>query len=200
MPSSSFRRQKRARKPQGQSRNLIKQFAPSRDNNRIYKMRVVNSGTLASAAVTGVINAQVTLNPSGAAEWSSISTLYDEFRVCGVRISLIPSQINTVTNAQGILVMAFDNDDATALTSVNSGLEYDTCQILQAIWDPKSASASQYSWSRPTSGNSTAIIWCDVATPTQSVGSVKFYSSTLTVSTLYIAYTIEYFIEFRGRR
>jgi len=175
-------------------------FAPSRDNNLLYKIRLVNSGTLASAAVTGVINAQVTLNPSGAAEWSSISTLYDEFRVCGVRMSLIPNQVNTVTNAQGILVMAFDNDDATALTSVNSGLEYDTCHILQAIWEPKSASADQFHWARPTAGNSTAITWCDVATPTQSVGSVKFYSSVLSVSTLYISYTVEYFIEFRGRR
>jgi hypothetical protein len=175
-------------------------FNPTRDNNLIYHQRVVNSGTLASAAVTGVINAQITFNPSGAAEWTQLSALYDEFRVVGVRMSLIPAQINTVTNAQGILVMVFDNDDATALTSVNSGLEYDTCHVLQAIWDPTRADACQYRWARPTSGNNTAVVWCDVATPTQSVGSVKFYSSVLTVSTLYISYVVEYFIEFRGRR
>jgi hypothetical protein len=126
--------------------------------------------------------------------------LYDEFRVLAVRLAVVPVQQGSVTAANTLGAVVFDNDDSVALTSLVAALEYDTAHLLSAIWYQNNASPTRYTWERPTSGNNTSIPWVDVGTPSGSNGSLKFYFAGLTNSTAYIVYNVEYFVEYRGRR
>jgi len=179
-------------------------FAPSTDNQRIEKVRLVYNSTL-SSTVGGFIIGTLSMNPNAGSEWSSYAALYDEFRVRGIRISLISSQQYSVTAKNGTVRIVFDNDDSVALTSLSAALEYDTCQIIPSVFShvvktENKSPALQLAWARPTAGKATAINWIDVATPATSPGSIKIYSDAVTVSTQYFEYVLEFFCEFRGRR
>jgi len=185
-------------------RRIESKFNAATDNNRVDKVRLITSGTISSSAGT-IIATVINLNPSGASEWTSYSAIYDEFRVLGCRIKLISRQQGSVTNICNIVGIVFDNDDSTALTSVNAALEYDTAHVLPTILYHRNAGENSdptvaFSWARPTGGKNTAINWIDVAAPTGSNGSVKFYATGASASTMYFDYSFEWFTEFRGRR
>lgn len=182
-----------------QTAMLVRQFNSQTDNQHITRQRLVVSGGLATAATT-IINTTIPMSPTGTSEWASFIALYDEFRVLGVRLTMVPLQQGSVTTLNGSIVVVFDNDDTTALTSYNAGLEYDTARPFSLIWYQNQGKLFQQAWSRPTAGANTPVIWTDVAAPTTQPGSIKFYSSGGTASTSYINYNLEYFIEFRGRR
>lgn len=140
------------------------------------------------------------MDPSAVgSDWASYAAIYDEFRVVGIKITLVPSQQGSVTAINAPVIIVYDNDDSNVLTSYNAALEYDTHKVLSSIWYQRSGSAYSSMWLRPTSGNNTAILWSDVGTPV-ATGSVKFYATGLTASTTYFGITVEHYVEFRGRR
>jgi len=209
---SSSTRKRKATRIRQRNRNtastmqvIERLFNPSVDNTKIFRQRLIQSSTIQST-VTGVVNTVLSLNPNGTSDWSTLATLYDEFRVVGVRLNLLSYQQFSVTSLNGIVGVAFDNDDSVTITSLNAVLEYDTAQIIPAVFSHQASgienkdSMLRLSWSRPTSGGNTAINWVDVASPGSSLGSIKFYTSTITASTTYFQYVLEYFVEFRGRR
>jgi hypothetical protein len=178
---------------------LQSQYRATTDNQHIAKVRLIASGTISSSA-TGTIYSVLNANPSSGSEWSSYAAIYDEARVLGMKISLIPVQQGTVTSINSIGAILFDNDDSTALTSLNAGLEYDNAVIIPAIWYQDSGHATQYIWARPTAGKNTAIPWVDVAVPSGNNGSIKLAFAGLTSTTAYFIYCVEWLCEFRGRR
>jgi len=183
---------------------IERRFAPASDNNQIYNQRLITSYTITTSA-GGTINTVDGNNPSGANEWASLIALYDEFRVVGVRIRICPVQTGSVVNINMPVVIVYDNDDSTALTSVGAGYEYDTAVITNAIWTANqncgmNGNLLELAWARPTSGRNTAIAWVDVAAPGGSLGSIKWYATGLTATTTYFVVWKEFFLEFRGRR
>jgi len=184
--------------------SIERMFKPQTANQHIEKARLVFNSTL-SSTVGGFITTTLSLNPNAGSEWASYAALYDEFRVRGIRITLISTQQYSVTAKNGIVGVVYDNDDSVALTSLAAALEYDTAQIIPSVFQhtitkENKTPALQLAWCRPNSGTSTNIPWYDVGTPSASPGSIKFYSDTLSVSTDYFHYVLEYFVEFRGRR
>lgn len=169
--------------------------------NAISRMRLTSAGAIASNAAT-IINTVISANPSSSSEWSSVTNLYDEFRVIGMRIKLVSLQQYSVTAANGYAVVAFDNSDSIAFSSLDFGHQLETSKIFSAIFQHAAVSdkdsALCYSFVRPSSGKS-AIEWVDTGNPALSLGSIKFYASNLTASTNYWNYTVEWFIEVRGR-
>jgi len=185
-------------------RNIERRFNASGDNNRVTLQRLVVTGTITSNAGS-VINAVINMNPSGSSEWTSISTLWDEFRVVAVRLHLVPRQQYSVTAVNTLLSVVYDNDDSVALTSGNAAAEYDTAHftgtVFQQVTTPENSDNTQkFSWARPSAGQNTAIAWVDVANPSASTGSVKFFATGATISTSYYDYVFEWFTELRGRR
>ncbi len=191
------RSSKSSQDPPGLS--IIRQFNPTRDNQHINNVRLVQGGSISSNGA-GIVNQVLTLNPSGSSEWTSYSNIYDEFRVMAARVTLVPLQQGSVTSSNGLLAVVFDNDDSVALTSFTAALEYDTAKQLPAIWYDNQRGPRRFEWARPNAGVSTTIPWIDIAAPAGSNGSIKFYGTNLTVSTSYYAYSIEYFVQYRGRR
>lgn len=165
--------------------------------NQIHRGRCIAAGTISSSA-GGTISSVLNMNPSGYTNWASFAALYDEFRIVGLKLTLISKQAFSVTAANGMGVIVFDNDDTTALTTINDGLEYDTRMIIPAVWANDRVFVKTFV--RPNSGLSTNVPWIDVGTPASSLGSLKFLFTALSASTSYLDYSIELAIEFRGSR
>ncbi len=154
-------------------------------------------GTLTSSA-GGVINNFVVMDPSALSgtDWADFSSTYDEFRVLGIRVTHANVQFGVAVNG-GLIACAFDDDSATAPGSFTAVQQYSTSKYLPAVWTTRPI---QFTWWRPVRGGETNIPWIDVANPSGSLGSVVYYCSGLTASTLYHSVAIELFCEFRGRR
>jgi hypothetical protein len=161
---------------------------------------VVNGAQSYTSTAGGTLSIAVPLDPSTltTTDWGDFSATYDQFRVIGAQIDLI-CRLPNVTSANNIAVMAFDNDSTPAPTFalVNS---YGTSRIFSSIIIHDEGKPLTQRWWRPTSGARTEILWCDVATPSQSLGSIMLYADGLQASTAYWDVAFKFFIEFRGRR
>jgi len=183
---------------------IERSFIASTDNKVITRQRLVVTGTISSNA-GGIINALILMNPNSSSDWASIAALWDEFRVLGVRIRLIPRQQFSITVINTLLGVVYDNDDAVALTSGNGAAEYDTAHFTGTVFSQVTTQENKdnvqaYSWSRPSSGQNTAITWVDIGAPGNSLGSVKTFATGTTASTTYFDFVFEWFTELRGRR
>jgi len=166
-------------------------------DNRIYKRRLVFLGQLTSNVV-GTINNALGMDPSGASDWGSCSALYDEFRVVGCKISIVSRTQNTVTLQGGIVFIIYDNDNSTAVASSAEAAEYQTVEVFPALWN--NAHVYRFKYSRPSAGSETTLPWQDIGAPTLSAGAIKFFANSLSASTPYFDYMLEWAVEFRGIR
>lgn len=194
------------RKSQGKGRRsgnpgmaLMRSFNIGSNPNHIIRARLHRTGTI-SSNVLGNITQTLDFNPSNATDWGDFSSTYDEFRVLAVKLELIPAQQGSVTAVNGLVAVAFDNDENGPLGSVDAALDYETNYKLSSIWYANQGRPLTMAFARPSSGSNTAIAWCDVGAPATSVGAAKFGSTVLSTSTTYFTYVQEYFLEFRGRR
>lgn len=166
-------------------------------DNRVYTRRVPYAVTITSDA-TGRINNVLNLNPLSAPEWASLSGLYDEFRVIGVALTLVPRTTFSVTQNQNMVIVALDNDSSTVQNSYEQAAEYNNRYIFPSVWATERA--LKFTFARPTSGTENTILWRDVAAPATSIGAVVLYSEALSTTVTYFKGLLEYIIEFRGAR
>lgn len=172
--------------------------AGQREDTTLVRATIHGETTLATTA-GGVVNGYVNMDPSTLTntDWADFSGTYDEFRVMGVRVTCTSIQANTAVN-NSFIALAFDNDSASVSPgSLSAVRQYSTSKLLPAVWSTKPIS---FTWWRPTQGGDTAILWCDVATPSQSLGQIPIYTSGLNGTSNYIFMLVEMFCEFRGRR
>jgi hypothetical protein len=138
------------------------------------------------------------LNPSTFSDWSTLSVLYDEFRIVGAQINVYST---TPLNSGAVvapIVVVFDNDDySTALTSLNQALDYRAKKQFNAVWTtgkPVILRTVVYSTGDPTSG----APWATTANPTNFQRGFKFYGTGLSTSTVYLYTTVSLVVQFRG--
>jgi hypothetical protein len=151
------------------------------------------SGTLTSSAggtLTG------TLDIGNLALYSDFSnelgSLYDEYRILGGRLKLYSTLGPGHTSGCSLMAIAFDNDNPSGSpASTDELIQFASSKVLNAGRDSKYF----YTFERPRS----MLLWRDVATPVSDCG-LKYYATTLTVSTLYFKYELEVLVDFRGRR
>lgn len=191
--------------PQARVNAMVNKYQPSVQDQRIYPVRLTNNARY-NSNVGGIINTPISMNPNGSTEWANCTSLYDEFRVRAIRIRLVSLQQYSVTAANNGAAICYDNDNTTALTSQDAGLQYNTSHLFPAVFghvaqgNDNKAGVLEFVFSRPTAGANTAIPWIDVAAPANSLGSVKFYCDGLTASTAYWQVYVDWFVEFRGRQ
>jgi hypothetical protein len=166
-------------------------------DNKIYKRRLVLVGTITSTPA-GSINTVFSMNPSAATDWTSVATLYDEFRVVGCRLRLVSRTQNTVTLGSNAVLIAFDNDDSTAYSNYAEASEYQNVHMIPSLFN--NGVTYDFKFSRPSSGKETSLSWADIGTPSGSLGAVKMWADSITASTNYFTYMFEWAIEFRGQR
>ncbi len=150
---------------------------------------LVMHATLVTTGSGNLLTAQ-TLNPSGSSEWSTFATLFDEFRVTHGTMEFEPVYAGSATT--GMLCAGFDNDDATSPASIDDVLCYQNSSLTSFYKGLK------YSFKRPNLTPS--AYWVDVASPSSSLGSVKYVLGYTTASVTIGYYSIRLYVEFRGRR
>lgn len=153
----------------------------------------------ASSAGTTILNTVIPMTSASSVDWGLVSGYYDEFRVLGIRLHFISLQQFSVTAANAVLYVCFDNDDSTALTSYNQAIPYCDKRIMSTVMVHPAGKVPNITFVRPSTASS-PIPWIDVGASTSSLGAVKLYADSLTASIPYLNIAVEYFIEVRGRR
>ncbi len=190
------KRQKLVHNPQGYGSSL-------RADDRIVRATIHGVGTLSSSAGGSIATAiQMDPNTLPSTDFSDFGSAYDEFRVLGCRLRLVPLLQNDtkVAALNNLMIVAFDNDSHANPTSYTTTFQYSTSVVTSAIAQCPEGKVFEHLWWRPSAGAETNIPWIDVNTSSGSDGSILIYADTLTASTGYLAYTVELFVEFRGRR
>jgi hypothetical protein len=145
-------------------------------------------GTLTTNGAAAFVGA-LTFDPSGSTEWSTFATLFDEFRILNVDYEMCPTNGSSTL---GMSFTAFDNDDATAPSTIDEITSYQNSTI-EPIYK-----GCRRSFRRPDISQS--AYWVDVANSSQSLGSVKVVFSYSSVSAVVAYYRLRFHVSFRGRR
>lgn len=195
---------KKHNKPEQKAVHMMVAYQPSVQDNKIYPVRLTYQAVFGSSGI-GLLNGIVAMNPSGSAEWTTNTQLYDDFRVMGIRVRLISLQQYSVTALCTPVVIAYDDNNSSALTSFDAGLQYNTHHLFPSVFQQSAFGAVnkdcclEYVFMRPTSGKDTPVTWADTSSPALALGAVKFYGGSLTASTNYFTAIVDYYVQFRGR-
>lgn len=190
-------------RPERKALNMMVRYQPSVQDNRIYAVRLTFQQLITSNGL-GIINTVCNMAPNGSSEWSINASLYDDFRVMGMRARIFSLQQFSLTALNAPTVLAYDDNNSTALTSFDSGVQYNTHHVFPAVFSHTIVPIDrdcclEYLFMRPTSGSQTAIVWTDTSNPTNAVGALKLYASGVSNTTNYFTITYDWYVQFRGR-
>lgn len=191
------KRSKRSKKTPSFARETTAILRHVQTDNRIYRRRLVSTFGITSTVV-GIINNTFNMDPSATTDWASCSALYDEFRVVGIKLTIVSRLQNTVTGASNAVLIAYDNDNTTSFGSYAQMSEYQTVRVIPSFWND--SKVFTFSFSRPSSGTETSLPWNDIGVPAASNGGIGMYADGLSSSVVYFFAMCEYAVEFRGMR
>lgn len=139
------------------------------------------------------------MNPSSGSTWSQLALLYDQFRVIGGQLKLVPRTANNSGAINGLIRFAFDNDSSTTPTSIGDIAAYSEITDHPAVWT--SGTVKLVNYKRPIVRGviQGAQQWYDEGTPSASPGALKYYCSGLSASITYLNYVMDYLVEFMYR-
>jgi hypothetical protein len=143
--------------------------------NRISHFEFSQLGTITSSAAVETDGA-ISFALNNLTGYTSITTLFDQYRITGVNIKFIPSQLVYTAAAQPMFTV-LDYDDATPVV-VSSLAQYDTLKIAPASayfersLKPRTAVAA-YAGAFTSFGN-VSNMWMDSASPGVLYYGVKY--------------------------
>lgn len=159
--------------------------------------------TNASGVLTGYL---ATYDASGTTNWANYTSMYDEFKVCAVKIKYIPIFLDAQmslspagTNGNIFIVHDYDSTGASLSgTSIATMIGYNNCKVKQMLrpWSyyarvPKTFSA--------TAGK--PMGWLDTSVTAPQPGTI-FYTSDTTInastSIAHLVYT--FYVKFSGKK
>jgi len=213
MPNKKKNSQRKLKKRQGNGTNVgpapyrsmygfassqgVIQFGHVTPNTPISRerLRLVVTGLTSDAG--GLIAIKINLNdPSTATNWSSYATLFDQYRVKKLVVSIIPDlDPTTITVRPLYAVTDYDSNSVASLTTADICMQYEdsvaydiTKQIQHTVIVP------------PYLAGSSPVGWLDVANVLTS-GYLAFMAYSLTASTQYLsAFVATWEVEFRKTR
>ncbi len=157
------------------------------------------SGLLTSTA-GGELKGTLSMDPSSASNWSQLSVLYDQFRVLGGQLKLVPYVGNGSSGAaNAICAFVFDNDSATTPSSIADIAGYSEITYHPTIWTD--GAIRTVNFKRPVIKGVVQgqQLWYNETSPSSSPGALKYYATNVTNSTVYYSYVLEYLVEFQMR-
>lgn len=164
----------------------------SREQNTLYTIECRSVLPLTSS-VGGDITTVIDNNPSGYQDWTSIASLWDEYRPLALKVAFKPnnrySKTTTVTVPIYIVV---DRDSLGAITSKNAAVQYESCSI-KTLDDPWTKGAKTIGISGLTTTQ-----WITTASP-YGTYCVKTFATGCSNSTNYGDLFITLLIQVRGR-
>jgi hypothetical protein len=163
-----------------------------KDNSQTYRHRLVGSAAV-PATVTGV-NVNIPLNSvQSAQDWASFATLYDEFRVLGLRLHYQPR--SRYTQASLGINVYYDNDNTAVTPSSNNiAASYANSRFLNTSSPWTYDGIFSFTRDGPEA-------WQNTSNPSSQLGMVGIFQSQSFGGTINAGdYVSEYIVEFRGRR
>jgi hypothetical protein len=167
----------------------------------VQAFHLATTGQLTSSA-GGNVTSALTNNPSGAAEFSACSSLWDSYRVVRMIMEFIPVLTYNSGFAFPPMVVVFDPDTTTPPSTFAAGLQYDTHEIVDLTkhwWyeatPPKVMSASAITGSYTVNEGG----FLDLGNPA-GTSSISWRAEGCTSSTLYGTYVMHYFVDLISRR
>jgi hypothetical protein len=158
---------------------------------------VVNSAIIVSSGIGGIINVIQTFEPNGFSDWSSLASLYDEFRVIGGEAKFFCLQQNSVLAQSGLVVAVYDNDDATStLSSYNQALDYTNQIQFASVWDNDKFPTLRFT--RPVNTPATSSPWASTGAPASYPCSIKILATGLSNSTNYFNVSFRMVLQLRS--
>lgn len=108
---------------------------PGAANERIhYVKRNVNLGSMTTSNATPTLNAY-NFSISDCNNYTELTSLYDQYKICGVRFRMFPKQTGStslgVTDSvtAGRVISAIDYTDSTPPASTDELREYESCKV-----------------------------------------------------------------------
>jgi len=176
-------------------RSLSNAFTSSVGRTGPVITRKLSSDFFMNSSAGGVINNLASLAPNTYTDWSALSSLYDEFRVIGAKIRLFPMFPNSTTLLNNVLVICYDNDDASnVLGGFTDGTDYSISKVAPVI----NSTGAPITLTAQVSFTANNGNWFTTGTANAYPHSFKTYADALTVSTAYFHVFIELIIQLRG--
>lgn len=195
-------RKRRAHKSRKNSVNGPKKF----------RISVVDSN-LFTADGSGVIGQNLfTMDPSACTEWASLSLLYDQYKVNGIRVRYIPrfnvAQVSGGTASFANLYVAYDADSAAVPTTLDDLVQYGNFRMkdMSRPWkysihprtQTDSAVNSAGLVSTYSKKNGVCLSVANYAS--YHKGVLGWYGTGFTPNLPYGSAVVDYWITFYGRR
>lgn len=159
------------------------------------------SGQLSSSG-GGVITSSLTNNPSGAAEFSALTSLFDSYRVEEMTFEFIPQLTYNSGFSFPPMGVIFDPDTTGAVASFSAAMQYDSFRVMDlskhwsySIKPPRISSAAALTGSYTVYENG----FIDCGTPA-AISSISWYAANATSSTSYGYYVCHYRVTFASRK
>lgn len=155
-----------------------------------YTVRMGEETTLSTDA-SGQINAVISSNPSSSSNWANFANCFDEYRVLGMRVELVPISYHggNLVTIKAPVVAVVDLDTATALTSYSLAEQY--ASVTEADGDRRLTIDAVMSGSENSQFVSTG-------SPTNFY-YIKLWSANNTVSLKSFQQKITRIVQFRGK-
>ncbi len=150
------------------------------------------TGLLTSTA-GGAIDSFYSNDPASyaIADWTNLAAVWHEYRVLGFRVEFFPyNRYSKTTVVCTPMIVVVDRADASLLGSYQTGMDHSSAKkvSLEDPWIMEAKMASTEEAAFISTGSTSAQTW------------IKFYSSGLSVSTVYGRTFVYLLLQLRGRR
>jgi len=164
-----------------------------------YEFRLVNSGSV--TASSGVWAGAVKFDPTAAAEWSSFDAIFNEYKVVGAKITMLPyfnSSGSTELGTSGPYIILNVNMGAfgTNPTSVANAMEASNSKV---VYLSPGGPHSQYVMTTRVTDLQFQIIGAGGTPYAGAYGQFGIYGSDFYSSSNIISYVFELFVVMRAR-
>lgn len=160
---------------------------------RFFKIKAVQDVT---TTVTGTFDTVYTNNVGGATDWTNIAALFDDYRVCGLKLKYIPSLPNDTSTQTGFtpFYVGGDSNDVTAWTSSADALQQENTKVknLYRPWT--------YYYYFQKLGNVNLTNGYRATNVTTASQGIKTYATGLDISQKYGEIVLTFYISAKNRK
>lgn len=194
-----YYRKKSYRKKYSRKRTYRKKFSRKRNSGmgqggkRYFKLSI--SATCLSSGA-GTLTDTFGNDPTGLNDWTPVSQLFDDYKVCAIKVQYIPDIPNgsSITTSYQPVYIVGDNNDAAAATGANQIMQQEAFRVKN-LWRPW-----KYYWKFQWKGNTALSKGYRSVNDTNATQNIRLWASGLDFNTTYGRYIITHYIVAKNRQ
>jgi len=166
---------------------------------RISKVRLSVIGPQVNSTSGGNILYNFPIDPTTGVEWSTWSSLFEEYRVLGGLVTIctyVPTQTSGSSVTNSLAYIAFDPVLNYTPVSASDAISYSNRDEFQVV--SLDRMPFRYGFKYPTAGPNTSILWEPTGSPVIN-GCIIITADHVTPSNTYFDFIVDFYIEFRSK-